>query len=267
MNIFLNERSVNVEEGITLLELKGRFLPDCDVMVVDGFPVEDDLPLREGMHVVLIKRDRVPTAEEFTALLTARHTAGVHQKVRSATVGIAGLGGLGSTVAVALARIGVGRLIIVDFDVVEPSNLNRQYYFLDQIGMPKIEALAHTIKRLNPVVDIVAHNTKIDEKNIKDLFKGVDVMVEALDRAEEKAMFVERFLDCFQDIPLVAASGLAGYGPANGIVTRKVMGRLYLCGDLGSEARPGCGLMAPRVGVCAHHQANAVLRLLMGMEP
>lgn len=267
MKIFLNERPLEVDEGTSLYRLRDRFDPSADVLIVDGFPVTDDVILKEGNRVVFIKKGRMPSKEEFHALLTARHTPGVHEKVKRATVGIAGLGGLGSMVAVALARTGVGRLILVDYDVVEPSNLNRQYYFMDQIGMPKTEALTETIKRINPVIDIEAHNIKINKENVSTLFDGVDVMVEALDRAEEKAMLTECFLKMFPGIPLVAASGLAGYGSANQIVTKAVMKWLYVCGDFETEAMPSQGLMAPRVGVCAHHQANAVLRLLLGQEP
>ncbi len=267
MEIFLNEKRVLVPDGFTLSQLRKGFDPEADVAVINGHPAEGDPVLEEGSRVVLIKRGRMPSPEEFEALLTARHTPGVHEKVRKAAVGIAGLGGLGSAVAVALARTGVGKLVIADFDMVEPSNLNRQHYFPDQIGLPKTEALTETLKRLNPCIEVVAHTVRLTRENIPRIFSQVDVMVEAFDHAEEKAMLTETFLGAFPETPLVAASGVAGFAPSNTIVTRRVMRNLFVVGDGESEARPGQGLMAPRVGIAAHHQANAVLRLLLGLEP
>ena len=267
MKILVNERPVVVGEGTRLYELRDTLYPGADCIVVNGFPSPVDRTLREGDRVVFIKRGECPAPEEFEALLTARHTPGVHEKIRTATVGICGLGGLGSSVAVALGRIGIGRLILADFDVVEPSNLNRQCYFVDQIGMPKTEALKATLMRLNPYLKVVTHTQRVEEASVATLFEGVDVMVEALDRAEEKASLVEAFLTSYPTVPVVAASGLAGFGPANEIETRKVMKNLYVCGDFTSEAMEHQGLMAPRVGVAAHHQANAVLRLLLGYRP
>jgi sulfur carrier protein ThiS adenylyltransferase len=191
--------------------------------------------------------------------MMARHTPGVHAKIKGATVGIAGLGGLGSSVAVALARLGVGRLILADFDVVEPSNLNRQQYFIDQLGLTKAEALEDNLKRINPYVEYEAHCIRLTSENIPTLFAEADVLVEAFDRADQKAML----LQSFQDKPIVAASGLAGYGSGETIGVRKMGERIHIVGDLETGAAPGCGLMAPRVGIAAHMQANVVLRLLL----
>ena len=204
---------------------------------------------------------------EIEAVLAARHTPEVQQKIKKSCIGIAGAGGLGSHVAVALARIGIGRLVVADFDLVETSNLNRQYYFIDQVGMPKVQALQETIKRINPGVDFVAVHEKIIPANLKKHFSSLDIMVEAFDDADQKALLISHFLREFSQIPLVAASGMAGFAPSNMIATRRVANNLYLCGDGVTAARPGQGLMAPRVGIAAHHQANAVLRLLLGEEP
>jgi sulfur carrier protein ThiS adenylyltransferase len=267
MQITLNERLLEIADGTTLQQVRRQFKPDADLVVFNGFPVSDDPTLAEGDRIVLIRRGEHPSREEMGALMAARHTPGVYETVQKATVGIAGVGGLGSFVAGALARIGVGHLIFADFDVVEPSNLNRQQYFVDQIGMPKVEAMRQNLHRINPYIRATAFNVRVTPENIPALFTGVDVMVEAFDSAEQKAMLVESFLSRFPEIPLVAASGLAGHSPSNTIRTRKATRSLYLVGDGFSAARPGCGLMAPRVGVAAHHQANAVLRLLLGEEP
>ena len=207
-------------------------------------------------------KTEIPSAAELEALLVERHTPAVHEKIKSATVGIAGLGGLGSAIAVALARTGIGRLILADFDVVDPSNLNRQQYFFDQLGMPKTEAIEANLKRINPYVDYETHCVRVTPENIPALFGSVDVMVEAFDRPDQKAML----LQSFKGAPLVAASGMAGYGPGESIGVRKMGDRIYVVGDLETDLAPGCGLMAPRVGIAAHMQANLVLRILLGEE-
>jgi len=245
-----------------LFQLRDREKPGADVLIYNGAAVTTDQPLAEGDCVNLIQRGETPPAEELEALMTARHTPGVHEKIKGATIGIAGLGGLGSAVAVALARIGVGRLILADFDVVEPSNLNRQQYFIDQLGLTKAEALETNLKRINPYVKYEAHCVRLTPENIPTLFAGADVLVEAFDRADQKAML----LQSFTGKPIVAASGLAGHGSGETIGVRKMGDRIYIVGDLETGAAPGCGLMAPRVGIAAHMQANVVLRLLLGGE-
>jgi len=267
MKILLNERTVETAEPATLFALRDREKPGADVLIVNGFPATKDRPLVEGDRVVLIRRGEQPSSEELEALMAVRHTPGVHEKVRQATVGIAGAGGLGSAVAIALARIGVGRLVIADFDVVEPSNLNRQQFFVDQIGLPKVDALKANLLRINPYVKVAPFFGRVDADNIPSLFGMVDVMVEAFDAADQKAMLAETFLGRCQGKPLVTASGLAGFAPSNTVTTRRAGRNLYLVGDGETAARPGEGLMAPRVGIAAHHQANAVLRLLLGEEP
>ncbi len=267
MRIFLNERPIDLPQGTTLQQVRLQLRPQADLIVLNGFPAGGDTLLSEGDRVVLISRGEFPSSEEMEALMAARHTPGVHEKVKKATVGIAGVGGLGSFVAGALARVGVGHLILADFDVVEPSNLNRQQYFVDQIGMPKVEAMRQNLQRINPYVVVTTFGGRLTPANIPSLFSDVDVMVEAFDAADQKAMLVESFLTRFPQIPVVAASGLAGHAPSNAIRTRRAAARLYLVGDGSSAARPGCGLMAPRVGIAAHHQANAVLRLLLAEEP
>jgi len=267
MRITINEQLQDATPGSTAGSVRDRFKPDADVLIVNGFPVEPGQPLAEDDRLVLIRRGEVPDASELDALLTARHTPGVHEKVKRATVGIAGVGGLGSAVAIALARTGVGQLIIADFDLVEPSNLNRQQYFLDQLGLPKVYALRDTLARINPHVHVSACHLRLTPENIAEIFGAVDVLVEAFDRADQKAMLVETFTVRFPEKPVVAGSGMAGYGLANSVLTRRSFGNLYLCGDGTTAAASGVGLMAPRVGVAAHHQANAVLRLLLGEDP
>lgn len=267
MQLFVNENPVEADAGAGLEQLRQRFKPAADLLIVNGFPVKEDYPLSDGDRVVLIQRGEVPDEAELEALLTARHTPGVHARVKRARVGIAGVGGLGSAVAVALTRLGIGELVVVDFDVVEPSNLNRQQYFVDQLGLPKVTALCDNLRRINPYVRVVPQLVRLTRENIPQLFVGVDVLVEAFDAADQKALLVESFRGAFPNKPLVAASGMAGFATANTIVTRRAGSNFYLVGDRVSAARPGSGLMAPRVGIAAHHQANCVLRLLLGEDP
>ncbi len=267
MHIQLNERTIEIDAGTTLYRVRKEFRADADLVIHNGFPATKDVPLEDGDRVVLIRRGEQPAAQELEALMAARHTPGVHEKIKQATVGIAGCGGLGSSIAVALARVGVGRLILADFDVVEPSNLNRQQYFIDQIGLLKVEALRQNLARINPYVEVTACPDRLTPANIPELFQDVDVMVEAFDAADQKAMLAQTFLTRVTGKPLVAASGMAGFGPSNTIITRRAATNFYLTGDGETAARPGEGLMAPRVGIAAHHQANAVLRLLLGESP
>jgi len=185
-----------------------------------------------------------------------------------ATVGIAGLGGLGSNIAAMLARAGVGRLVVADFDVVEQSNLNRQNYFVSHIGTPKTEATKWMLTQTNPSCVVEAHTVRITADNVADIFKDCDIVCEALDDPEQKAMFVNTILTRLPNVKLVAASGMAGTASANNIRTRRITQNFYLCGDGESEAGSSLPVHAPRMMLCAAHQANMVLRLLFGqIEP
>ncbi|MFB3886333.1 MAG: sulfur carrier protein ThiS adenylyltransferase ThiF [Thermodesulfobacteriota bacterium] len=266
IRIKINEKEVSVPIDATLLRLKNQFKPDADVIIYNGFPTSSDLPLKEGDEVVLIRKGEIPSPDELEGLMMARHTPGIHQEIKNSAVGIAGLGGLGSVVAIALARIGVGTLILVDFDLVEPSNLNRQQYFIHQIGMSKVGALQENISKINPYVKILPHHEKLDRHNVERIFKEADVVVEAFDRAEEKAMLINAISEKMPEKYIVAASGVAGYGENNEIRTVRFSSKIFIVGDQKTAARPGVGLMAPRVGIVAHHQANTVLRILLGEE-
>lgn len=266
IKIKLNEKEISIPYPITLFQLKAKFKPDADIIIFNGFPIQSDYTLKDGDEVVLIKKGEKPSPEEFEALMIARHTPGIHNKIKKSVVGIAGLGGLGSTVAVALTRVGIGKLILVDFDIVDPSNLNRQQYFIDQIGMPKVYALKETLLKINPYIKIDTYNEKLNSSNIERIFKYADVIVEAFDRAEEKAMLINAISEKLPDKYIVAASGVAGFGDNNEIKTIRFSSKIFIIGDQKTEARPGVGLMAPRVGIAAHHQANQVLRILLGEE-
>ena len=195
--------------------------------------------------------------------LLKRNVKGISEKLKKAKVCILGLGGLGSNVAVLLARAGIGYLKLVDFDIVEASNLNRQQYRISHIGMKKTEAIKTIIKEINPFVEIEVLNKKVDRENILSIVGDVEIVVEAFDVAETKAM--EELLINGDKI-LVSASGMAGIGSANEIITRKVRDNFYLIGDNYSDYEEYSGIMSTRVMICAAHQANIVLRLIVGEE-
>lgn len=204
--------------------------------------------------------------EQILAALNERHSPEKQSLLSSAHVAVAGLGGLGSNVAYALARIGVGHLHLIDFDVVDITNLNRQQYFIRHIGMYKTDALKSLLLDINPYLDIRTDCVKVTEENLETLFQNDPIVCEAFDRPEAKAMLVNGILEKFPEKKLVSATGMAGYGSSNTITTKRLMKNFYLCGDRVTEPTYGNGLMAPRVAVCAAHEANMITRLILGEE-
>ena len=204
----------------------------------------------------------IPTKEEWNKALTERHGKELHRAFSSATVAVCGLGGLGSNIAIALARAGIGRLILIDFDRVDLTNLHRQQYKAEQIGMYKTVALAENLKEIAPYISLEIHTERITEDNAVTLLQDADIICEAFDNAEAKAMLTDIVLSELPDKYLVAASGMAGMGVTNSIKTRRITSRFYLCGDETSEVSENIGLVAPRVALCAAHQAHTVLRIL-----
>ncbi len=206
------------------------------------------------------------TREELDRAFDERFPAEIREKLRNGRAAIAGLGGLGSNIAVSLARSGVGHLLLVDFDVVDVTNLNRQMYMIPHLGMPKTEALREILAQINPWLDVRTEQVRVTPENVRELFSGWPVVCEAFDRADQKAMLVSSLLAQCPDTIVVSGNGMAGLGDANLIQTRQQMRRLYVCGDGMTEISPGVGLMAPRVAICAGHQANKVLQLITGQR-
>ena len=204
----------------------------------------------------------IPTKEEWNKALDERHGKELYRAFSSATVAICGLGGLGSNIAIALARAGIGKLILIDFDRVDITNLHRQQYKASQIGMYKTDALADNLREIAPYIELEMHTERITEENVVTLLKDADIICEAFDDAECKAMLTNTVLSELPDKYLVAASGMAGMGTTNSIKTRRITSRFYLCGDEASEVSDGIGLVAPRVALCAEHHAHTVLRIL-----
>ena len=276
-----------------------RFFADADIVLVEGGKAIGGLKkislVREGAERIAVPPDellavisdgptegggrvlRTSQMKELADLLVApplppggtaaaelfsKHDPRVLASLRKGTVGIAGAGGLGSNVAVSLARAGVGRLIIADRDVIEASNLNRQQYFVSQIGRRKVDAIKENLEAINPFSEYVVHDVEITAANVIPVFGEADVMVEAFDKAETKRMLIETWLSQRPGRPVVAASGLAGYGGNRKLHSRR-MGDLYVCGDEESQCPEGVSPMAPRVAIVANLQANLVVALLV----
>ena len=206
----------------------------------------------------------IPTKEEWYEALAERHGETLQRKFSAATVAICGLGGLGSHIASSLARAGIGRLILIDFDRVELTNLHRQQYKVSQIGRNKTEALAENLREIAPYVKSVTHTARIEKENAADLLKEADVICEAFDDAECKAMLTDLVAEALPHAYLILSSGMAGMGKANSVQTRKITSKFYVCGDEKSDVAEVGSLVSSRVMLCAAHQAHAVLRILAG---
>ena len=206
----------------------------------------------------------IPSREEWIAALVERHGEERQNAFLNATVAICGLGGLGSNIAIALARAGVGKLILIDFDKVDITNLNRQQYKMSQLGKYKTESCLENIREISPYTEAIIHTVKITEENITELLGEADIICEAFDKADQKAMLVNTVLETFPDKYMLSGTGMAGFGSANTIQSRKAFGKFYLCGDEKSDVNDGIGFVASRVMVCAAHEAHMVLRILSG---
>lgn len=259
IEIQLNGKVI-ITKATTLFELCNS--EENQVVILNGFQTSENKPLKSGDSVFVIKKGVMPNKEELEAMLMARHTPKIHNKVRLARVAVLGLGGLGSSIAIMLARTGIGTLHLIDFDIVEPSNLNRQQYKIKHLGMLKTEALFQEISEINPYINIITDNVELAEDNLLHYIKDDDIICEAFDNPECKAMAVNTVLENCSDKFIIASSGMAGLESSNTITTKKLTSKFYLCGDGVTQAEEGCGLMAPRVSVCAGHMANMVLRII-----
>ena len=230
---------------------------------------EADLTRFSGKEAVCVvsKKEEIQSTlsrEEMERAFDARFPLEMKEKLRGAKVAIAGLGGLGSNIAVMLARSGVGELLLVDFDRVDVTNLNRQMYLIPHVGRPKTEALTDLLLQVNPYLQYRSVCVRVTPDNVKELFGEYPIVCEAFDRADQKAMLVQQLLLQCPDTVIVSGNGMAGFADANEIRTEQKMRRLYVCGDQQTDIGAGMGLMAPRVAVCAGHQANKVLQLICG---
>lgn len=209
------------------------------------------------------KTDASPSVAEIREALELRHGREIQKKLSAARAAVVGLGGLGSHIAVLLARAGVGHLHLIDFDYVDLTNLNRQSYGICHLGRQKTDAMKEQISEINPYLEVRTDTVRVTQENLVSLFAEDTVICEAFDDPVCKAMLVNGILEHFPEKKLVCASGMAGYGDSNRIRTRKITENFWICGDEETEAVPGKGLMAPRVALCAAHEANLILELIL----
>lgn len=264
--LIVNEHPYPWQQGLTLGKLADAVKPFADVLVVNGVPSSRDTPLQDGDVCTLIKKGQIPSILEMELILAVRHTPEVARLLKQSTVGIMGLGGLGSAVSISLCKVGVGRLLLADYDVVELSNIHRQHYFIDQIGQLKTTALKNNLVRINPFVSVEKRDIRLTAQSIPAIFQDVDVLIECFDDPVLKAMALQTALKRLPDIGYIGSSGMAGHDSGNSIQTRKIRPRVYIVGDNTSDVREMGSFLAPRVGIAAHHQANQAVRLLLGID-
>ena len=236
----------------------------ADLLLVGGHSRPWQTAVVEGDEALFIDSRKPLTPTLWRMIYDARYGRVLMNKLQAGHVAICGLGGLGSLVALELGRLGVGSLLLIDGDRVDPTNLARQHYTLDQVGQYKTDALAKTLAACAPLTTVRTECTWLNRTNCTSLLSDWPIVCECLDQPETKAILTSTVLSELPEVVLVAASGMAGYGSGNAITTRCLMPRLYLTGDGESAGEDGIGLMAPRVGLCASAQATMVLRLLAG---
>ncbi|MBU1232370.1 MAG: sulfur carrier protein ThiS adenylyltransferase ThiF, partial [Proteobacteria bacterium] len=231
--LLVNEQPVTFDNAgeVTIGEIADRYKPGADIFIINGYPVAAEALVRDGDSCTLIRRGEIPTPEEMHILLSARHTPGIQYKIRKSSIAVLGLGGLGSTVAGAMAKIGIGKMLVSDYDRVDPSNLNRQHYFVDQIGMMKTRALRDNLLRMNPSLSLQLIEERLTESDIPALFRHVDVLIECFDDPAMKAATLRSVLTQMPNVAYIGSSGMAGYGKNNSIVTRMIRPGIYIVGD------------------------------------
>lgn len=264
MKITINGAECELADGALSGDGADKVKPDADIIIHNGFIAGRMSPLKDGDTISLIKRGEVPSVGEMQFLMTSRHTPKVADRLKDCRMAVCGLGGLGSNIALNLARMGVGSLLLIDFDVVEPSNLNRQQYYIDQIGMKKTDATLANLKRVNPYTGYEIKDMFITKESVNGLFDGCDVIIEAFDNAQTKAMFIPAAAAAYKEAQIIGASGVAGLGCYTEFRVIKAGKNVHIVGDFRSEAVVGRGLMATRVAIAAGIQANLAVRLVLG---
>jgi len=267
ISIKFNDSNIEVDAGTTIADIVSKLYPSGDVIIYNTV-INPDLNtvLNDGDCLVVFQKGIMPSVEDVSVFFHARQKTEVTNQLRKAKVGVAGLGGLGSVVVENLVRAGVGQLVIADFDVVDPSNLNRQRYFADQVGKYKTDAVFENINRISNLTKVKIFNEKVTENNCKEIFSGCSVIAECFDSASAKAELVRALRKHLPDSFVVAVSGIAGIGSEKEITITRISDKLFVVGDMKSEVQEGYGLVATRVGIAASIESHLILRLLVGEE-
>ncbi len=263
MKILLNGSKINLLHPVSIYDLMCMEHIQADVFIVNSFPVDKNYIINDNDHITLIKKGEMPSKQHLEYMIISRQGIEIYEKLKSAKIVIAGLGGLGSHAASSLVRAGAGTIKIIDFDVVEPSNINRQLYFLDQIGMYKTEAMYDNLHRINPYVNIITSNIYLNEENIIEELRGFDVILECFDNVKSKMVLIEKCINELTESFIIGASGVAGYYDTDLITIKKLGSNCIIVGDFQHEADFHEGLMSPRVAAAANIQANEAVKYLL----
>jgi sulfur carrier protein ThiS adenylyltransferase len=267
ISITLNNKKILIEQGKTVFDIKNCFVPNGDVIILNTVINPDNSTiLNEDDSLVIFKKGELPDSEDLQTFFLARQSREVTDILKNSKVGVAGLGGLGSVVVENLVRAGVGELVVADFDVVDPSNLNRQRYFVNQIGKFKTDAIYENISKISNMTKVKTVCEKVTKDNCKFIFEGCQVVAECFDSPLAKAELVKGVRKHLPDAYVIAVSGVAGVGSEKEITTKKISDKIFVVGDFKSEVRDGYGLVATRVGIAASIQSHIVVRLLIGEE-
>lgn len=267
--ITVNNQKISYQQGTSLAEIAKSQSLNADTALINGKLLDSDFSQytpAAGDDIVLFAKAEPANCPALHERILSRLPVDVAHKFANAIVGIAGVGGLGSVVAQLLARSGIGKLVIADFDRIEPTNLNRQQYAVNQIAMLKTEAIKENLANINPFVNVDIFSQKLTPINIAEVFSDVHFLAECLDSPDNKQMLVETALLKLPQTVVVSASGIAGLGKSNAIKTKKISSRHIMVGDNESESADALGLTAPRVGIAACHQANAILEMIAKKE-
>lgn len=262
MRIWINERSLDIGAGQTLGDIRDVVAPATNLALLNGVSQPHDTLVQEGDHLFFIDGQCVPEKDIYRGLWASRYGGDNFQKLQEAAVVVAGCGGLGSHIAISLARLGIGKMLLVDGDVVDLTNLGRQNYFPKDLGKAKVEALAEQVRALTPLTTVETWHGWLTAENIPELLGDYPYLCEAFDDPGQKAMLVNTALSQTQAI-IIGASGMSGSGEANMMQVRKVFERLYMCGDGVSDRDEKPGLLAPRVMLCAAQQATTLMNIIL----
>lgn len=259
MNITVNGQARSVAPGSVTADIITN--GSDDLWLLNGFAVDGATPLKEGDALLRVSRTEAPDEATYDAVWNARYGKTIYNKLKSSHIPICGAGGLGSHIAISLARLGIGELTIIDKDVVDITNLGRQAYEMTDLGKPKVIALKDILHRINPFIKVNAVHTTINSSNFDNYLKGFPYIIEAFDSAENKAELTSYVLTHYPATTLIGASGVSGYDHPNTVQTKELFSRYYQTGEGHSEST--LGLLAPRVMLCAAHEATMLLHLLL----
>lgn len=262
MNITYNGQPLTVAEGTLASQvLKEQLIPNDSLCLLNGFAFDSDPILKEGDTLLFVPAHNEPTESQYDALWTARYGPTIYKRLKESHIIICGAGGLGSHIAMSLTRLGIGKLTIIDKDVVDLTNLGRQAYEMSDLGKPKVDALKAILLRINPFIKINALHTTINTANYDEYLHDAPYIMEAFDSPENKAELTNYVMTHYPKSILIGANGVSGYDHPNTVKTKQIFSNYFQTGDGHSES--SLGLLAPRVMLCAAHQATMLLHLLL----